>query len=392
MHVLLESVVVGDFDKVKEILDSGIWPGTTDSKGNTGLHLASVHGYPEIGQLFIDSGVFVNRTNYQGEQSLHLAAMAHQPQVVDMLMQNGAAILAVDFSGNTPLHYAVQNQPDTDFVDQIIQYGAEINTTNKANQTALDLVQSQISVELLSLLVKNGATAPYINDLLSGTLTGDVNTVQVAIDNGEWPGAVGPNGLTGLHYAAVLGHPEIAQAFIDAGVFVNRTTYEGEQPLHLAAQHQQLELIDLLLENGAAILAVDYQGNTPLHYAVESDANLDVVQRLIDAGSDVNAANKADESVLDWATAAGNSAVISLLIDNGAMVKMALPSEPILQEMVLSDCAVNIFENDEESTILLAEVLPTATEAVAPELALTHNFVQQNLSLELTEMNISEII
>lgn len=392
MHVLLESVVVGDFDKVKEILDSGIWPGTTDSKGNTGLHLASVHGYPEIGQLFIDSGVFVNRTNYQGEQSLHLAAMAHQPQVVDMLMQNGAAILAVDFLGNTPLHYAVQNQPDTGFVDQIIQYGAQINTTNKANETALDLVQSQINVELLSLLVKNGATAPYINDLLSGALTGDEDVVQTAIDNGEWPGAVGPNGLTGLHYATALGYPEIAQAFIDAGVFVNRTTYEGEQPLHLAAQHQQLELIDLLLDNGAAILAVDYQGNTPLHYAVESDASLDVVQRLIDAGGDVNAVNNADESVLDWATAAGNSGVISLLIDNGAMVKMALPSDPILHEMVLSDSAVKNVDNDEDSPILLAEVLPTGTEAFTSDLVLSSYYLQQNQSLELTDMSTNEIV
>lgn len=392
MHVLLESVVVGDLDKVKEILDSGIWPGTTDAKGNTGLHLASIHGHPEIGQLFIDSGIFVNRTNYQGEQPLHLAAMAHQAQVVDMLMQNGAAILAVDFFGNTPLHYAVQNQPDTGFVDQIIHHGAQINTTNKANKTALDLVQSQIGVELLSLLVKNGATAPYINDLLSGALTGDVDGVQAAIDNGEWSGAVGPNGLTGLHYATVLGYPEIAQAFIDAGVFVNRTTYEGEQPLHLAVQFQQLELIDLLLDNGAAILAVDYQGNTPLHYAVESDVSLDVVMRLIDAGSDVNAVNNVDESVLDWATVDGNSDVISLLIDNGATVKMALPFESMLNETVLSDIAVNASGDEMDSSILLNEVLSTGTEPVVSDMALPSYFLLQNQSLEIAEPIIHEII
>ncbi len=314
---LLQAVVDGNIDDVSSLLNR-TWPGATGPLGLTGVHYSTIFNQPEIAQLFLDKGVFVNTTTHDGKQSLHLASMLQSSSMVDFLMEHGAAILAVDYLGNTPLHYAVQNNPSLDFVQKIIDHGSNLNSKNKAGETALNLIEDQGNHELIALLLSHGAVSETFSSLITAVIIGDIDGVEAALDN-SWVGSTGPNGMTGLHYAALYGYPEIGQLFVDKGLFVNRTNYSGEQSLHIAAMAHQGEMVDMLLANGAAILGVDYLGNTPLHYAVMNNPSTAFVQKIIDAGANLNSANNAGETPLDLVQAEGNHELFALLLSNGAV-------------------------------------------------------------------------
>jgi ankyrin repeat protein len=75
----------------------------------------------------------------------------------------------------------------------------------------------------------------------------------------------------------------------------------------------------LLAENPALIGSKTFVGNSPLHVAVAS-GNLQVVNLLIDAGSDVNAKGDSGAAPLHLAAVAGNCPITSALLKAGARV------------------------------------------------------------------------
>ncbi len=175
-----------------------------------------------------------------------------------------------------------------------------------------------------------------MNALFQAVINGDFNSVVAQLRN-TWYGATDSNGLTGLHYAALYGQPEIGQLFIDQGLFVNRTTYDGHQPLHLAAQAQQSNMVDMLMSNGAAIRAVDYEGNTPLHYAVQNNPSPKFVQQLLDYGPELSDKNNNGQTALDVVQSIDNSELVVLFAQNN-VYSNDLP--PLLEAVVEGDLAL----------------------------------------------------
>lgn len=94
--------------------------------------------------------------------------------------------------------------------------------------------------------------------------------------------------------------------------------FQREQ-LHRAAQEGDLAAMEALLTRKYPVNRFDDLGKTPLHYAVQS-GRLDVVERLIKAGANVNAH---DERLLGDTPFADNAAKCSFemakrLVDAGA--------------------------------------------------------------------------
>jgi len=126
-----------------------------------------------------------------------------------------------------------------------------------------------------------------------------------------------------LHLAVMRGHMEVATVLLEAGSAVDAADEDGATALHVAARGGVMDAAQLLLQHGAVVDAKTCQprvrrhggrssdgltvgrafAQTPLHFAVRY-RHLDVAAVLIEAGSDVNAAEQmfVDEAALRHST------------------------------------------------------------------------------------------
>ena len=161
------------------------------------------------------------------------------------------------------------------------------------------------------------------------------------------PSHVDENGWTDLHYASVLGRPDLARRLLDAGASIDARllndsepfserlrqtlrafgfdgfdswmTRYAEAPVHLAARYSTSpEVVDLLLDRGAGVEALaNYL--TPLHYAVGNDS-VEVIDLFLNRGANIEAATKDGRTPLHIAESVG---AIELLLNRGARIQAA---------------------------------------------------------------------
>lgn len=144
----------------------------------------------------------------------------------------------------------------------------------------------------------------------------------------------------------------LVQDLVAQGADVNKIMDKtGESPLHLAARYSRADMAKRLLDHGADANAQDNTGRTPLHAAVAADAigvfqillrnratNLNarmhegttplilaarlaiegMVQDLISAEADINAADNSGKTALHWAAAVNNVEAVNILLAHGA--------------------------------------------------------------------------
>lgn len=137
-----------------------------------------------------------------------------------------------------------------------------------------------------------------------------VEIINLLIDNGAAVNAADQDTFTPLHRAALHGCAEAAKILIEKGASVHQTTKGGYTPLHWAAQLSilselnQIDRIDVakantvkvLVANGADVnRAVRPRGDYPLFLAVLHEYE-EVVKALIMAGADMYQAYGTDEN------------------------------------------------------------------------------------------------
>lgn len=149
---------------------------------------------------------------------------------------------------------------------------------------------------------------------------GDVSAIKFLLANGESLDALGED--RGLNAAAFHGHWRLCEFLIESGAHVNGALPDtGETPLHAALcspRSAQSLVVRVLLEHGADPNRVTKpsvetgafmrdartRAETPLHRSAIYGSE-DTVQRLIDAGAQVEAKDMNGDSPLTWASWAG---------------------------------------------------------------------------------------
>jgi ankyrin repeat protein len=114
-----------------------------------------------------------------------------------------------------------------------------------------------------------------------------------------------------LHIAARAGDgPEVAR-LLAAGAVVDAGNYRRYTPLHIAAGVAASEVVALLLAAGAEPAALSTFKTTPLHEAARggagstADAQLETIDRLLEAGCPINAVDSTGRTALWYAAATG---------------------------------------------------------------------------------------
>lgn len=111
---------------------------------------------------------------------------------------------------------------------------------------------------------------------------------------------------------------DAAKRLLDAGADANSQDNTGRTPLHAAVAADAMGVFQILLRNRATNLnARMHDGTTPLILAARL-AIEGMVEDLINADADINAADNSGKTALHWAAAVNNVDAVNVLLAHGA--------------------------------------------------------------------------
>jgi ankyrin repeat protein len=274
---LLTAVKAGDTTAARALLARNADVNAAERDGTTVLHWAVEHDDAALAGALIARGARVTAANRYGVTPLHLAATNGNAHILDLLLGAGADVAAALPSGETALMAAARTGTPA-AIKSLLAHKADVHAAERLKgQTPLMWAAAEGNAEAIRLLVGAGA---------------DVR----ARSAGQF---------TALLFSVRGGHREAAAALLDAGADVNAALPDGMSALVLSLYNAHYELAALLVDRGANPNAAA-QGWTALHQvawsrrpnrgfnlpgAVPTGAidSLEVVQKLIAAGADVNA-------------------------------------------------------------------------------------------------------
>ena len=330
---------------------------------------------PVMVRLCVGTGSDSNVQDSNGLTPLHWGVWTRNEKIIEALLHGRSNPNYQNNDGDTPLHWAVR-AGEEEILQTLLDGDANPNIRNGEGLTPLYLARHKIGITL-TLLKANADPNLTPEDNVSlvhwavrESQGGDLITLLVR-GGGADPNTVDEvYGATPLHWAVARGEPDQIDALISSGAHVNGKDVHGATPLHWAARqmHREMRLnagnstkywnvksaseaiVVMMLAAKADPNSKDEDGNTPLHWAVREghlDArqvfvasrpiaeqrseraravrNLDIrkMERLMEAGAQLDLRNKKGETALHLALKVGATAKARLLLEGGADPKMS---------------------------------------------------------------------
>lgn len=155
-----------------------------------------------------------------------------------------------------------------------------ISSCNQNQKSNNDIQNSETSVDEPKNVVFNS------EEFFMAALNGDLNKIHKAISNGTNPDIIDTEQRTALLLASYNGHSEIVKLLIKKGANVNHADVNNRTALMFAATGPFEQTVIALLKAGANINTADNIENfTPLMFAA-SEGQTAIVKILLDNGAD----------------------------------------------------------------------------------------------------------
>lgn len=179
-----------------------------------------------------------------------------------------------------------------------------------------DIIRKFLIAAASSFLLAGPVAASSYDDALNSARMGDTRLLVDLLSRGIDPNTVDSSGNTLLIIAAREGNAETVAALVAYRPRLDYRNLTGDSALMLAALQGHEKVVDVLLNAGAPF---NHSGWTPLHYAA-FEGRLAVVERLLRAGADLNllAPNQSDALML--AARNGHIDVVRKLIEAGSVL------------------------------------------------------------------------
>lgn len=235
---LYVSAKQGDLQKVIQLLVDGKDPNfmMEGQHKRTPLHAAAAEGHQEICHMLVQAGANLDMLDEEQRTPLMVACENNHLDTAKYLLRAGASINHKDIMGFTCLHLAAK-LGHYDIIHHLLSKASKyINCQDDGGWTPITWAIEYKHKELVHLLLARGADA-NIRDKEENVC---------------------------LHWAALSGCDDIAQALLEARCDMNTVNVHGDTPLHVAARENHLECVMLFLSRGADISQRNKEGETAL--------------------------------------------------------------------------------------------------------------------------------
>lgn len=218
---------------------------------------------------------------------LSIAAKAGDLETVKGLLELGAQLEHVDRTNKTPLMHAAQSK-SPEVIQFLLDEGADLQARDTMGMTPLSWAAFQGTVEAVQILIDGGADANVVDSTL---------------------------GYSPLLWASAFGDSSSISILIEAGADVMvYDSVEGRTPLMHAVRTGTLKGVRELLAAGAKVNGIDNTGMTALHIGTfGKNVGLDKIKLLVEAGADLNAKDKNDQTPLALAQGRTDDSVAEIL-------------------------------------------------------------------------------
>jgi ankyrin repeat protein len=153
-------------------------------------------------------------------------------------------------------------------VRELVDLHPEVVTANATwKETPIEAATQMGNLPIIDFLLERGAPVDFFTACVLG------RDDQVKAELAERPGLATSRGvheLPSLYFAAIGGHPQLAELLLAGGAGVNDRC-EAAAPIHGAVMGRSPEMVRWLLERGADPEATDYEGRSALMLARKMD-------------------------------------------------------------------------------------------------------------------------
>ena len=206
----------------------------------------------------------------------------------------------------------------------LIKNGANLDIINTKGDTLLTFAVERENKELVELLLTKGINIHAVNSQRKSAIElafqqkkyKDHENVLIAlIKSGAKVDIINTKGDTLLIFAADRGFQDLALLLIEGNNNdVNAVNAREKAAIDFALQSENIKIIEALVNAGANINVVDQDKNTLLMIAAKTGTKAqNLITQLIQKGIDVNASNDNGKTAIDFAIESGNAKIISTL-------------------------------------------------------------------------------
>ncbi|KFY29261.1 hypothetical protein V491_00118 [Pseudogymnoascus sp. VKM F-3775] len=337
--------------------------------GPTPLQIAAERGSTSLVNLLLKKHASINAdpVGTTGKTALQAAAEKGNYDLVKILIDAGANLNAQagPIAGRTALQAAVYSK-NIELIVALIGYGADVNAEPSPveGRTCLQAAAEIGNCEIIQIFLKNGAevNAPAAREggrtALQAALKKDrISAVEILLEAGADINAAPSKsgGLTALFASVKCHNVGFVKRLLQTANPNEETSRES--PLMKAAELGSSDIVQRLIQAGANVnydVQKDYYPRTALETAIKT-GHLHIVRELLAAGADINGPTFKDgisnRSPLEVAVDRNNIEIVKLLLSKGAKVDL-YPENSLPQSTALC-CALGKWQDNEEIIQLL---------------------------------------
>lgn len=282
LFLYIEACEEGNLGIAKMLCTNTDMVSSSDTEGNTPLHIACMYGYLELVK-FLTEDRQCNQSvrNQRGELPIHIACCREQgsPLEVIKLVSGKSDVNAQTVAGDTPLHFACNHEvlEVVKFLTEQCQCDQTIQ--NKKGELPLHIACDQSSLEIVKLVCDCNVNTRTINantPLHLACRTHSYEKVEIVDflvhSKGADPSVLDGHGCSPIHEACRRGNLGLVK-ILATSTTINCQDEQGNTPLHIACASQRLEVAKYLVNEAptkADLSVQNHDENLALHIACEN--------------------------------------------------------------------------------------------------------------------------